>query len=816
MLLRNVLVLVFMLTPSVYADDVCDQWVARITTIQGVVEIHRHNTSEWVPAKLNDDLCVSDGVRTASRSRATLQIQEETFMVLQELSSVRFSNEKQRDNGMLSKLLNLLFGEAYFRSRRPRELSIETPFVNVMHEGTEFLVKVGQDSAQLVVFDGIVNASNAQGKISVSAGQSALVKKGRVAVIGPRIELRDAVQWTLYYPPVIDYTASSRKPSWLKFKPVFDRLKMNNLTAAFQLLDRMDASAQGADYHVIYASLLLTVGQVEQARRQLDQVPPQSTQSAHVLALRSIIALARADRQKALQFAQQAQNLNPENSAANIALSYAHQSLLDIDKALGSARQAVRVSPDNSLAWARVAELELATGNVDASMDAAAQAHSLNPDLAKTNTVLGFAKLASLELAAAEQRFRAAIKRDPSDPLARLGLGLAKIRQGHIKSGTKDMETAANLDPDNALIRSYLGKAYYEQRRAGIATTEYAIAKQLDPNDPTPWFYDAIHKQTVNRPVEALHDMQKAIDLNDNRAVFRSRLLLDQDLAARSAALGRIYQDLGFERLGRLSGWRAVTSDHGNYSAHRLLADNYASLPRHEIARVSELLQSQLLQPINLTPVQPKLAETNLLLIDGQGPASASFNEFNPLFARNRLALQTSGIVGNHDTWGEEVTQSGVWNSVSYSLGQLHYQTDGYRRNNDLETAIYSAFLQTAVSNDLNVQAEYRHRETDSGDSRFNFDPSDFSTFNRSRSRRNSMRFGARYEPFRNSKLLFSFIYSNRDLKLTRRTLQIFSEEDGLNGEAQYVGWSHWVNYQLGEGRILLSPRETFVRAGHL
>jgi hypothetical protein len=46
--------------------------------------------------------------------------------------------------------------------------------------------------------------------------------------------------------------------------------------------------------------------------------------------------------------------------------------------------------------------------------------------------------------------------------------------------------------------------------------------------------------------VEALHKLQKAIELNDNRAVYRSRLLLDSDLAARSAALARIYSDFGF------------------------------------------------------------------------------------------------------------------------------------------------------------------------------------------------------------------------------------------------------------------------------
>ena len=141
-------------------------------------------------------------------------------------------------------------------------------------------------------------------------------------------------------------------------------------------------------------------------------------------------------------------------------------------------------------------------------------------------------------------------------------------------------------------------------------STEYEQAKLLDPKDPTPWFYDAIQKQTTNRPVEALHDLQHSIELNNNRAVYRSRLLLDQDLAARSAAVGRIYRDLGFEQLALIEGWKSVNTDPSNYSAHRLLADSYSALPRHEIARVSELLQSQLLQPINLTPVQPNLAES--------------------------------------------------------------------------------------------------------------------------------------------------------------------------------------------------------------
>jgi hypothetical protein len=123
------------------------------------------------------------------------------------------------------------------------------------------------------------------------------------------------------------------------------------------------------------------------------------------------------------------------------------------------------------------------------------------------------------------------------------------------------------------------------------------LPRSSTPTIPTPRFYSAIAKQTTNRPVEALQDIQTAIELNDNRAVYRSKLMLDSDLAARSASQARIYSDLGFQQRALVEGHNAVNADPTNHSAHRFLADSYSVLPRHEIARVSELLQSQLLQP---------------------------------------------------------------------------------------------------------------------------------------------------------------------------------------------------------------------------
>jgi tetratricopeptide (TPR) repeat protein len=378
--------------------------------------------------------------------------------------------------------------------------------------------------------------------------------------------------------------------------------------------------------------------------------------------------------------------------------------------------------------------------------------------------VLGFAFLTQVNTTEAKKAFERAIELDQADPLPRLGLGLAKIREGDLEEGRREIEIAVSLDPDNALMRSYLGKAYFEEKRDKQAGDQYEMSKQLDPKDPTPYFYDAIHKQTTNRPVEALQDMQKAIELNDNRAVYRSRLLLDSDLAARSAALGRIYSDLGFQQLGLVEGWKSVNTDPTNFSAHRFLADSYSVLPRHEIARVSELLQSQLLQPLNMTPVQPHLAESNLFLISAGGPAGLSFNEFNPLFNRNGINFQTTGLAGENSTYGGEGILSGIYKNASFSLGGFHFQTDGWRINADQSDAIGNAFLQFELSPELSIQGEYRFRNSEKGDLGLRFFPDSFFPGQRNNEERQVVRLGGRYTFSPNSILLGSYTFQLRNI----------------------------------------------------
>jgi len=763
------------LFPGAGGAETCEEWVAKVVSVQGSVQAQKVGKMEWIPVNLNDTYCPGDMIRVGERSRVAVILRNENILRLDQKTTITFTGlEKEQ-----TFLLDLLTGAVHFFSRIPRTLKVITPFVNAAVEGTEFFVRVERDQTFLSIFEGRVAATNELGSLTVTSGQSAVAQEGQAPAIRIVVRPRDAVQWALYYPPVI-YVPPEEAP-------------------------KEDTSDPGFLAH--RASLLLAVGRVDEAAKDIERALTLDPIYSDAFALQSIIAVVQNEKEKALTFAKKSVETGPNSATARIALSYAQQASFDLKGARESLEEAVKLGPENAVAWARLAELWSSFGNLKKALDAAKKAVALNPDLSRTQTVLGFAYLTKVKTKDARAAFEKAIELDQGAPLPRLGLGLAKIRQGKLKAGRGEIGIAASLDPNNSLIRSYLGKAYFEEKRDKLAKGQFAIAKELDPLDPTPWFYDAIRKQTVNRPVEALQDLQKSIELNDNRAIYRSRLLLDEDLAARSASLGRIYRDLGFQQLGLVEGWKSVNADPANYSAHRFLADTYSTLPRHEIARVSELLQSQLLQPINITPVQPQLGESDLLVLEGAGPSDPAFNEFNPLFLRNRLALQGSGVVGGDDTLGDELVHSGVWGRLSYSLGQFHYETDGFRENNDLEEDIYNVFAQFSLSHKTSLQAEFRSKDTEAGDLPLRFDPDNFTPTLRQIAEQYSIRLGFHHAFTPHSDLIGSIIYQNldseRDVFLTSPVATVDTDVDLDEDDAYLAEVRHlfrWGRFYLTGG----------------
>jgi Tfp pilus assembly protein PilF len=546
---------------------------------------------------------------------------------------------------------------------------------------------------------------------------------------------RDAVQWSLYYPPVL-----AAPPQAAGAAPETQTL-----------------------LHT--AASLLSVGRVDEARDEIDKALAKDPNAGLAYALKAVINVVQNHNDQALVDAKQAVKLSPDSAAAKIALSYAQQAAFDIPAARATLQQAVQEQPQDPLAWARLSELQLMQGDRVTALQSAQKAEALDPKIARTQITRGFAALALYHNSQARSAFERAIALDSADPLAHLGLGLAKISAGDLVEGGRDIEVAVALDANDALLRAYLGKTYFEEKRTPLDNQQFAIAKQLDSNDPTAYLYGGIARQTQNQPVEAVRDLQKSIELNDNRAVYRSRLLLDKDQAARGTSLARAYNDLGFAEMGLNESTESLTLDPANASAHRFLSDTYRDVRRREVSRVSELLQAQMLQDTNINPIQPSVSSTNLNIVTMGGPSNPGFNEFTPLFEQNQTQLNVTGFGGNEDTHGGEAVLTTLHNGYSASGGAFHYFSDGFRPNNDLRHKIYDLYGQAAITPVVNLQTEFRHRDSKNGDLALNFNPDDYSPNYQRDFKEDSARIGARFTPNPASNVLLSLIYSNRKEK---------------------------------------------------
>ncbi|MDH3828661.1 MAG: FecR domain-containing protein, partial [Desulfobacterales bacterium] len=485
--------LTILLYPEASPAKTCDQWVAKVVSVQGSVEVKKVGETQWQASKLNDTYCAGDVIRVEENSRADIALTNQPVIRLDQNTTITLGGMKEERTS----LIDMLKGAAHFFSRAPKSIEVRTAFVNAGVEGTEFFIKVEENQTFLTVFEGKVLAQNEAGTLGITGGQSAVAEKGKAPVLRVVAKPRDAVHWALYYPPVIYVPPEGMGVKEDTGDPRF-------------LAHR--------------ASMLLSVGRVDEASADIERAIGLDPNYSDAFALQSIIAVVQNEKEKALNLAKKAVETGPKSATAQIALSYARQASFDLEGARTSVEAAVKLDPDNALAWARLAELWSSFGDLDKSIEAAQKAVDLNQDMERIQTVLGFAYLMQVMTTDSKVAFEKAIELDQAAPLPRLGLGLAKIREGDLKDGGREIEIAASLDPNNSLIRSYLGKVYYEEKRGKIDGEEYAIAKKLDPKDPTPWFYDAIAKQTTNRPVEALHDIQKAVELNNNRAVNRSKL----------------------------------------------------------------------------------------------------------------------------------------------------------------------------------------------------------------------------------------------------------------------------------------------------
>src|SRR5262245_9214140 len=188
------------------AQEICTNPVALFESVQNSgptpensVQIVQAGASRTAGRQLR--ICAGDTIRVGDNSRAVILIlaSNTPFVIDQNTVLVIPPGPKECP----SSFIYLLRGALLYISRVRRVTGVCTPFVNASIEGKEFLVRALGDHAEVTVFEGVVRAENQFGQVLVGAGQHAEAVQGKAPQIVVVAKPRDAVQWALYYEPIL-------------------------------------------------------------------------------------------------------------------------------------------------------------------------------------------------------------------------------------------------------------------------------------------------------------------------------------------------------------------------------------------------------------------------------------------------------------------------------------------------------------------------------------------------------------------------------------------------------------------------------------
>lgn len=650
----------------------------RIVAMDGIVEISRAGAKTWVPTQTNQVLYPHDLLRTGPKSRVALHWSDESVVPFG--ASTELEILPPPDPNSLSGLHLIRGILSFFHRDKPGRIQVITRGAVAGIEGTEFVLSVDDaDRTMIWVVDGKVRFGNDQSTLILTNNEQAVAAVGQAPVRSAGFIANNVLQWCFYYPAVLD-------PADLPLS-IDEQNALAESLAAYRSGDVLAALAKyPADRQpasdaerVYYAALLLSVGDVYKAESTLSNIssgdasarPPRLAG-----ALRKLIAAVKR---------QTIASPPPQLTTEFLADSYYQQSQARGDEsltwALDSARRAVTNSPQFGFAWARLAELEFSFGRTPAAADALEKSLVLSPRNAQALALKGFVLAAQYNTREALEWFDRAIAVDSSLGNAWLGRGLCRIHRGDTKRGRDDLLVAAALEPQRAELRSYLGKAYGDAGNFPRAIKELDLAKKLDPNDPTAWLYSALVNQDYNRINEAIRDLEKSAQLNDNRTVYRSQLLLDQDQAVRSANLAGVYSDAGMDQVAQWEAARAVNYDYANFSAHLFLANSYEQLSdpnrinlRYETAAESEFLVANLLAPVGAGPLSPAISQ----------------QEYSRLFQQNGPSIFSSTEYLSRGAWSETGGQYSTYDKFNYDFEGFYNSDPGQRPNEDIQEQRFS------------------------------------------------------------------------------------------------------------------------------
>lgn len=628
--------------------------VGKLVYAQGRVELRPAGQDGWRQVTAGEILHAGDALATAAAAKAAVLCLDESQIKLNENTTMVFkaAARSARLPGIApvstqsggKSLYEVPRGEAWVKNEAERfPFELITPAVTASIRGTEFVVTVAADGASTVaLLGGALVLFNAQGELGLAPGEIGAARPGMAPTKQVLVNPDDTVQWTLYYPAVADpselLSGEPIGPGTTVARNALARAQNGDLAGARAEMERLARQqVPSAGFEVVAAYLALMEGEPAAAKISLAKALAIEPANVPAQCFTAQLALYENHKEKAATLARAAVDAAPDSALAQVTAGLADMATFDLADASARFQQALVLSPRFVAAAVYLARIQLGSDDLEGAKRTINAALAQAPNEALVQSTAGFVRLGFNEFKAAERHFVKASSLDPGLGEANLGLGYVAYSRGHAAEGLEQMLTATLLCPRVALLQATLGKALYQNRQFAKALATYDYAARLDPRDPTPHLYKGIALMDLNRPGEAIMEINDSIAKNDNQAIFRTRLTLDRDLSVRNVNLSRAYNSLGMSSWAYSKALTAEKKDPFNPSAHLFLGTAILDSNATIGAAGSEVLIYYILSRANNATFNVALDKSD---------------DYSPMFSTpyTRATIESSaGIIDNKD-----------------------------------------------------------------------------------------------------------------------------------------------------------------------
>ena len=673
-------VLVFLLLGLAMSSSIMSaaEVAGKVVSAYGSVWLSANTQNRWRRAFRGEQFFPGDEIKTGISSGASLVLEDESLVKLGpnshfQVEEVKVSSFWRRATALVTGLTQsvkstyqLLTGSMWMRNNnRNQNARVVTTTATIGIRGTELTIQVTDDGSIVEIQEGAALVQNESEEATLKSGQQLVARANGRFSRSLVVRQRDAVQWTVAIPAIVDIRSLISDPGRAKLAVQLAELfEQSEYEAMGKIILQQKSSSDDDDLWLSLESWLnLHSGESAKALDDLTDRLARPNAPIVLQELAAFAAIVNDDIPLAGDILKKLEQQKQLSTQGYVIYGYLNQARFDLAGAIEKYQAALRLKPENKTARLQLARVLFGSDSNQLALTQVRQVLRLDGSDRSALNLLGFLQLANLETSDAIESWEKVGER--ADAETHFGLSLAYMRQGKIEAAFEQIASAVVLDPQQSIYLSYWSKMLYQVGRIDKALTVLDSAIRLDPRDPTPRLYRAIILRDLNRPGEAISDIQAAIELNDFKGVYRSRSLLDKDLAVQNVDLSRLFNQLGLSEWAQNRAVASIKSDYSNVSAHILNAGAFAQLEDRSYPLLSAALLARLMQPAN----------TN---------AFSSFNNYTSMFESPSVEhiLEIGG--GNRGQESLSFISYGAnpESHTAWSFAAVHEADDGWRDTN--------------------------------------------------------------------------------------------------------------------------------------